>query len=937
MAGVRLVLAAAFPAAASALLYLLDRRKAPGRPGGAGRQAVYGLVFGALAVLGSEFGVPIQGGAIINARDASPLCAGLIFGPGAGIIAGLIGGAERWLAVHWGAGTYTRVACSLSTCLAGFFAAALRKWMFDGKKPSWSHGLAAGLVMEVFHMLMLFFTNMDDVHKAFTFVQLCSAPMILTNALSVMAATLLVSRIGKEGKGAGRGPRELTQTFSRWLMAVVLVAFAFTGIFTWFLQTSFADNASETLLRLNIDDIKADVREASDANLLRLARTAASSIDAAQEPDAALLERLMELPGNDFSEINVVDRNGIITATTTPAFLGFDMASGEQSGAFMALLEGRAELVQGYQRISHENAAYMKYAGVALRRGGFVQVGYDAERFRKDVDAQMAGATRNRHVGETGFIIVHGGDGAIVSGPEGLEGRTLEEAGVGALPDVPEGARFRMDIAGRPCYCVRAEEEGYGILAAQPVEEVLFSRNLAVYLNIFIEVLVFALLFILVYLLIKKLVVSNIHQINSDLRQITGGNLDVSVDVKSNEEFASLSNDINSTVATLKDYIAEAASRIDKELEVARVIQSSTLPTAFPPFPGRPDIALYATMDTAKEVGGDFYDFYFLDENRLAFLIADVSGKGITAAMFMMKAKTLIKDHAEKEDEVQDILSKANEDLCEGNDAGMFVTCWMGILDLRTGIVSFANAGHNPPLVRRGGGGFEYFRSRPGFVLGGMEGIRYKKGSLELRPGDEIFIYTDGVTEATNKADELFGDARLLEAANALRGAAPKEFCLGVKSAVDSFVGDAPQFDDMTMLTLRLLPRDAITLAPVQESMEQAQSFVEERLEKAGVPAQTATKMLIAVDEIFSNIIRYSGARTARIECGTTEGWATLTFSDDGRPYDPTQQAEPDTSLSAEERGIGGLGLLMVRKFMDTISYEHKDGWNILRLGKRTD
>ena len=230
--------------------------------------------------------------------------------------------------------------------------------------------------------------------------------------------------------------------------------------------------------------------------------------------------------------------------------------------------------------------------------------------------------------------------------------------------------------------------------------------------------------------------------------------MNVTVDVRSNTEFSSLSDDINSTVTTLKRYIAEAAARIDKELEYAKQIQLSALPTNFPK---DEDYSIYAQMMAAKEVGGDFYDFYKLNDTTVAFLAADVSGKGIPAAMFMMTAKTIIKDLAESGMTVNDIFTKANEKLCENNESGMFVTAWMGILDLTTGNLQFANAGHNPPVLKRRDGSFEYLKTRAGFVLAGMEGVRYRVGELTLYPGDRLFLYTDGVPEATNADNKLYG------------------------------------------------------------------------------------------------------------------------------------------------------------------------------------
>ena len=361
---------------------------------------------------------------------------------------------------------------------------------------------------------------------------------------------------------------------------------------------------------------------------------------------------------------------------------------------------------------------------------------------------------------------------------------------------------FDANVYGEDCYCMYMISEGFYIIAVMPQSEAVLSRNVSVGITTAMEIVVFITLFVLIYILIKKLVVDNIYRINGSLSEITEGNLDVVVDVRSHEEFSSLSDDINSTVDTLKRYIAEAAARIDAELEFAKAIQHSALPSVFPPYPNRTEFDIWACMFTAKEVGGDFYDFYFVNDDTLAFLIADVSGKGIPAAMFMMTSKTLLKSYAEEGLEVNEVFTNANEKLCEGNDAGMFVTAWMGMLNTKTGVVTFANAGHNPPLVKHADGSFEYLKSRAGFVLAGMEGIRYRKNELQLQPGDKIYLYTDGVTEATDANEQLYGEERLLNILNSLEKSGVEEICTKVKVDVDLFVGEAPQFDDITMLCL---------------------------------------------------------------------------------------------------------------------------------------
>lgn len=791
------------PVVLSALIYLAERTNAARKIPYIARQVLIGIMFGALAIMGTEFGVKIDG-AVINARDASPICAGLLFGAPAGIIAGVIGGVERWLAVFWGAGEYTRLACSISTILAGVFAAVLRKYMFDNKKPKWHYCLATAIITEVVHMLMIFLTNMSDVHTAFSFVRACSLPMVAINGLSVMLAGALLSLLSeKERKSSRHNLKNISQSFQRWLLMCVTAGFLMTTVFTWALQTELAKNDANELIRLNIEDVREDILEASNKNLLELTREIASHIDFTDRANAKLLKTLKK--EFDVAEINIINQNGIITLSTHNDFLNYDMRGGEQSAEFLVLLDGvTKEYVQSYQPTSSDPTISRKYAGVVLSGGGFVQVAYDAERFQKDIDDVVIGVTRNRHIGESGALIIVGEDWNIVSDRHGNEGRNLNVTGIYIdRSTMPENKTFEAVVYGKQAFCSYILSEGYYIVAVMPLEEAMFSRDISVYITVFMEFVVFGMLFIVVYFLIKKLVVDNMVKINKSLAMITGGNLDTVVNVRTNEEFASLSDDINSTVVTLKHYIAEAAARIDRELEFARSIQHSAIPSVFPPYPGHSEFDIYATMDTAKEVGGDFYDFYFVGENRLGFLIADVSGKGIPAAMFMMTAKTIIKGYAESGKPVDEVFTTANEKLCESNDAGMFVTAWMGVLDTVTGKVEFANAGHNPPLVRHAGGGFEYLRSKPCFILAGMDGIKYRKNEFTLAPGDEIYLYTDGVTEATDSENNLYGEERLLALLNSMGDLSGEEICRAVKADIDAFVGDAPQFDDITMLYLK--------------------------------------------------------------------------------------------------------------------------------------
>lgn len=277
----------------------------------------------------------------------------------------------------------------------------------------------------------------------------------------------------------------------------------------------------------------------------------------------------------------------------------------------------------------------------------------------------------------------------------------------------------------------------------------------------------------------------------------------------SKNEVGSLAEEISKMVVEIDRYTVEVSKlatekeRISAELNLAKTIQASYLPCVFPPFPDRKEFDIFATMDPAKEVGGDFYDFFLIDEDHLGLVIADVSGKGIPAALFMMISKTLIKNNAKHLTSPGEVLTMVNEQLCENNEAEMFVTVWIGILEISTGKMLCANAGHEYPAIRKNGGEFELYKDKHGLVLGGMDGIKYKEYELCLEPGDEIFVYTDGVPEATNSATELFGTKRMIDALNLDKSADVQALTTNVRIAIDEFVKDADQFDDITMLSFK--------------------------------------------------------------------------------------------------------------------------------------
>lgn len=404
------------------------------------------------------------------------------------------------------------------------------------------------------------------------------------------------------------------------------------------------------------------------------------------------------------------------------------------------------------------------------------------------------------------------------------------------------------------------------------------------------------------------------------------------------DSFRKMEEDV---ISYLRNFMAVTAEkeRIGAELNVATQIQADMLPRISPAFPDRDEFDIYAGMTPAKEVGGDFYDFFLIDSDHLALVIADVSGKGVPAALFMVIAKTLIKNAAQTGLSPKEVLEKVNNQLCENNEAEMFVTVWFGLYEISTGHLTAANAGHEYPALRRADGSFELIHDKHGFVLAGMEGSRYREYELTVEPGAALFIYTDGVTEATDSSGALYGTDRLIAALNTYPDASPRELLRTVKSDIDSFVGTAPQFDDITMLSIKHqsgapVRREAEFTPPSLTDLPQITDMFRQSLDSCSAPQRTVNQISIAADEIYSNIVRYSGASRAAVSCKVQGNKAVFRFEDNGRPYDPTHTPEPDITLSAEERKIGGLGIFMVKKSMDCLLYERSGEQNILTFEK---
>ena len=389
----------------------------------------------------------------------------------------------------------------------------------------------------------------------------------------------------------------------------------------------------------------------------------------------------------------------------------------------------------------------------------------------------------------------------------------------------------------------------------------------------------------------------------------------------------------NLTIAT------KERERVGTELKLASAIQKSMLANDLP---NSSSFNISATMMPAKEVGGDFYDFYMIDDNHLALVIADVAGKGIPAALFMMITKVLLKTRMSISLTPAEVLTVVNKEIYKNNQTNMFITVWLGVLELSTGMLTFSNAGHEDIAIYREKKKFTIHKKKHGIVLGAFEDYEYKNYHLRLNGGDKLFLYTDGVVEAMNKDGTMFGVERMLEALNNVRDDKVSEILNNVQSDVDKFVGEATQFDDLTMLAVEYIgvnKKMKKTFKAKKEELDTVLSFVNKASAEYLNP-KFMPKIDLVVEEIFINIVKYAYSDEVGdvdIEVKATDNKVVISFEDTGVAFNPLEIEEADVTLPIEEREIGGLGIYMVRKIMDNVEYMHKENKNVLVIEKNID
>ena len=681
--------------------------------------------------------------------------------------------------------------------------------------------------------------------------------------------------------------------------ATIALYVALIGI-SWVIGTRQAEKRTEAMLDYADSDILVTLDGAIDTMLEHVAVTCArkfSKVARYTQDEVAAVAKTF-----DIDELNIVDRTGRIIATNDPDGMDVDMNLKDETRPFSALTNGVTKVVsQPFRRNAYGNS-WRKYLGVPFADGdGYIQIGLDDSRMEGMIGSQLAFLFDEELNDTVCYLCADVRTGALVSTHwNGGKVPTLAEIGFDETSALDSGETFEQTLFGQKAFCRSHVFGGYRFIVAVPNATYYGTRD--------------AILAVLAVLLAFVL-----------------------------GAFAILLMRISGDADRIKAFYRKEELARAREMDIAKTIQAATLPAEVP---DSRHAALAASMTPARDIGGDFYDFFPLDSRHGVFLVADVSGKGITAALYMMTAKTIIKDTLLSEHDISDAITKVNKDLSRNNPANMFLTAWIGVMNLENGRVEFVNAGHNPPVLRKADGSVSWISGKSGPMLAFMDDVNYRSQTVDLSPGDALFLYTDGVTEAMDPKAKLFGEKRLIDTLSVAPSGDPESLCRLVRASVAAFAAGAPAADDLTVLAVKYVSRPCRylrTFPPTQEGIASASAFLDEFAESLMAKAEildiqpSAVPMLhVILDEITSNIVKHSGASGFEIDIELIDNPAgvKLLFIDDGVAYDPLTHTDPNTSIPAAERPIGGLGIMMVKKMADSVSYERKLNRNFLSVVK---
>jgi sigma-B regulation protein RsbU (phosphoserine phosphatase) len=759
-------------------------------------------------------------------------------------------------------------------------------------------------------------------------------------------------------------------------LLLVLAVFATAGVVGWNSRAALlAESEAQGLVVARLlarsaafgAQVTSDVETAIGEQMIVEATMAAHLValgEAAGVGATEINRRLKQIADDTvLDEIWITDESGhayLRNITEVDFTFSPDRERQPQAHAFWPLLTGKNKAVVQDARQREIDTQVFKYAGVAgVDKPRIVQVGFHATMLRQ-LQQQM-GLTRlvNQLVSEGSVIAIRVLDKNMITVEyaEKFHGQKLPEPSESDLAGwrslVSEG-RTDSFLDGSLLKVVTpiGEEggqlKGGAILVTLPTDHIHAAIRNQTQMAIVVSALVL-LLGSIIAVFGAQTIARPIVGLTEMTARIANGDFTQRIDTSARNEigvlaasFNEMTRRLNESIEHLKETTA-AKERIESELQIAHEIQMSMVPKIFPPFPDRSEFDIFAALVPAREVGGDLYDFFLIDDDRLCFAIGDVSGKGVPASLFMAVTKTLFRATAGDGGTPGEILARLNAEICRDNESCMFVTFFCGILNIRTGEVDYSNGGHNLPYHLHDDG-LSPLENLGGRSLGLVEQSPYTSGHMVLRPGETLLLYTDGVTEAMDRSRALYSEQRLEELLEAAGSSTPRQMISDLIRDVRNFAGDVPQSDDITALALRYFGTGKggnveIRILNRLADLAAARQALTEFARQNRVLEDVVHDLNLALGEILTNIISYgypdSGQHEILVRLSIQSGEIRFEVEDDGRPFNPLNAPEADTSKPLEERDLGGLGIHLVRKLTDGLEYRRQEGKNLLIVKKR--
>ncbi len=596
----------------------------------------------------------------------------------------------------------------------------------------------------------------------------------------------------------------MRRTFLICLFLLVCAAFTVTGGMAYWQFKRQSVQQAEQLMVTRLRDMLelVDYTTSSMQRLMRnndemaLARARALAEIVRLNPATLTDQEVLQGLCNDLGaeQVAITDDKGVVLAAVPVSYRGYDLSSDRDAANFLPCIS-----TPGYEYVQREeerqHSPGFQYVGVHRQDApGIIRVGFRPQYEQRAREVTTYGRLAATHrLGTSGRIVAFRGGAPL--NREALPGPAAD------FLAMPLGEIQRIRINGEEHFTYAVEKGRFRLVGIVPLRDFYPAgvRNLRS--RLIANCLIFAAVFAMVSFLLHHLVIKRIARINETLRRITEGDSDIRVNVGSSPEFVRLSTGINAMLDSIKAMNDQGRERLKKEMELARFMQRNALPSTFPAFPNHKEFDIDATLIPAASVGGDFYDFFMADNNRLTFMVAAVSGTGVPAALFMMRSLSIIRSFARTGQEPHAVLSGANRILCEGRTADMHVSLFYGTLELSTGMLTCINAGHEAPLLQHLGGSYEELPIVPNPVLGAIEGVRYQSQQVQLIPGDRLLLYTQGLLTAINAQRETFGLERLLTTLKEEALTLPDLPNL-VRKTLNRFTQGVPQANDITLLAL---------------------------------------------------------------------------------------------------------------------------------------